>query len=169
MTELSLWLDDFDDLFSDFDSRLYRKRRVSEDFLYEMRNELKYRKEKMNILALYLPQDKRQPAYEKDIADNLRDFFSSQYLYHTSKCRRKLRTGILFALAGVLLMILNSFLSYKDYDSFTVISLRVITEPAGWFLLWTAFDNLFYDLREMKKEKNLYRQLSGMNIEFRTF
>ena len=38
MADISLWLDDYDDLFSDFDSRNYLKRRVSEDFLEELKS-----------------------------------------------------------------------------------------------------------------------------------
>ena len=42
MAELNLWLDSYDDIYSDFDSSHYLKRRISEDFLYELRTEMKY-------------------------------------------------------------------------------------------------------------------------------
>jgi hypothetical protein len=59
MAELSLWLDYYDDVYADFDSRHYGKRRISDDFLFELRNALKYREERVNDLFLLLPGDKR--------------------------------------------------------------------------------------------------------------
>ena len=50
-SELSIWLDSYDDIYSDFDSRQYLKRRVSEDFLYELKNAFRYKKEKINDLV----------------------------------------------------------------------------------------------------------------------
>ena len=36
MSEISLWLDTYDDIFSDFDPRPYSQREMSEDFLKEI-------------------------------------------------------------------------------------------------------------------------------------
>lgn len=36
-TEISIWVDTYDDVFSDFDSRPYDNRELSDDFLTEVR------------------------------------------------------------------------------------------------------------------------------------
>ncbi len=59
MTELSLWLDEYADIYSDFDSRHYSKRRISTDFLNELKTALKYKDEKSDTLVLILPKEKR--------------------------------------------------------------------------------------------------------------
>jgi hypothetical protein len=46
MSEISLWLDNYDDIYSDFDSRHFLKRRISEDFLHELRLSKKYKRER---------------------------------------------------------------------------------------------------------------------------
>jgi hypothetical protein len=76
MKELELWLDSYDDIYSDFDSRHYRKRRISEDFLHELRTEMKYNEQHASDMVLLLPQDFRDQTAAKIIADSRRDFLA---------------------------------------------------------------------------------------------
>jgi len=168
MAELSLWLDYYDDIYSDFDSRHYLKRRISEDFLHELRLATKYKKERAADLVLLLPPEKREDASEKIIIDSLKDFFTDQFRMNAEKFRKKLNTGIGLLIAGFAVMAINSFISFKGAHSFSVTAVRIILEPAGWFLLWLAFDILFYDLREIRKERKFFRELSEMNIHFKS-
>ncbi|HYM94203.1 MAG TPA: hypothetical protein VET23_08695 [Chitinophagaceae bacterium] len=168
MAELSLWLDYYDDLYSDFDSRYYLKRRVSKDFLYELRNALKYKKERVTDLLLLLPQEKRDEPNEKAIAGSLRDFFATQYRIHSDKCHRKINNVITLGITGILVMVINSYIGFKGTHTLTLVALRVLLEPAGWFLLWASFDFLFYSLKELKKDREFFRELSEMNIHFKS-
>lgn len=168
MADLSLWLDYYDDIYSDFDSRNYLKRRVSEDFLYELKNALKYKKERISDLLLLLPQDKRDEPNEKAIAESLNNFFIAQFRLQADHCRYKFNRGILLGIAGILLMTLNSLISFKGVHSLPLVALRVLMEPGGWFLLWASFDFLFYDWKELKKEREFFMELSEMNIHFKS-
>lgn len=56
MKELELWLDSYDDIYSDFDSRHYLERRISEDFLHELRIEIKYSEQHASDMVLLLPR-----------------------------------------------------------------------------------------------------------------
>lgn len=138
MAELSLWLDYYDDIYSDFDSRQYTKRRISEDFLYELKDAFKYKKEKINDLFLHLPQEKRDEGTEKIISPGLKSFFIAESTARTDKCRKKLNRGIMLGIAGIIIMTLNAFAGFKGVHTFFVVGLRVLLEPAGWFLLWTS-------------------------------
>lgn len=168
MAELNLWLDSYDDIYSDFDSRHYLKRRISEDFLHELRTEMKYKEHHAGDMVLLLPQEQRDDPAEKIIAKSLTDFFSDQFYFHRDKCRKKLNKGLVFFTAGVIIIVLNSWVSYYAAASFPVITLKVLLEPAGWFLLWAALDFLFYDFAELKKERNFYKELSEMHIRFKS-
>ena len=168
MAELNLWLDSYDDIYTDFDSRHYLKRRISEDFLYELRTEMKYKKHYAGDMVLLLQQERRDEPTEKIIANSLTDFFTSQFRFHQDKCRKKLNKGILFFATGVIIMLLNAWFSYHSGESFPIIGLKVLLEPAGWFLLWAALDFLFYDFTELKKERNFYKELSKMHIHFKS-
>jgi len=166
MAELNLWIDSYDDIYSDFDSRHYLKRRISEDFLHELHIEMKYMEGHAGDLVLLLPKEKRDEQAEKMIAASLTDFFASQFHSHREKCRNKLNKGAVFFMSGVIIMLLNSWLSFHRPASFPVIGLKVLLEPAGWFLLWAALDFWFYDFAELKKERSFFKELSEMHIRF---
>jgi len=166
MAELSLWLDYYDDIYSDFDSRHYLKRRISEDFLFELRNALKYRKERIHDLLLLLPQERRNEQNEKMIVSSLKDFFNEQYYFNAEKCRRRLKRSIVWGIIGVLVIISDSLLG--GTTSLPLSSLRVILEPAGWFLLWSSLDFLLYDLQDLKSEREFFRELAEMSVHFKS-
>ena len=168
MTELNLWLDSYDDIYSDFDSRHYLKRRISDDFLHELRTEIKDREHVEQEMVLLLPPERRDETSEKIIAASLVNFFASQFRFHEDKCRNKLNKGMLLLASGILTMLLNSWVNYRYEASFSVIALKVLMEPAGWFLLWGALDFLFYDFSGLKKERNFFKKLSDMHIHFRS-
>ena len=168
MAELNLWLDSYDDIYSDFDSRHYLKRRISEDFLYELRTEMKYKDHHSGDMVLLLPQESRDEPAEKIIAVSLTDFFTSQFCFHHDKCRKKLNKSILLFVAGVIIMLLNSWVSYYSAESFPIVFLKVLLEPAGWFLVWAALDFWFYDFAELKKERNFYKEISETHIHFKS-
>jgi len=167
MPEISLWLDSYDDIYSDFDSRNYLRRRISEDFLHELRTELKYKGSHASDMVLLLPQERREEAMEKIIADSLKDLFIGQLRFHQDKCRKKLNNGLLLLTCGVIAMLFNSWINYQLRESFALTGLKILLEPAGWFLMWAAFDFLFYDFSELKRERNFYKELSGIHIHFK--
>lgn len=166
MAELSLWLDYYDDIYSDFDSRHYVKRRISEDFLYELRNALKYKTGHTNDLVLLLPAEKRDEKNEPIIVNSLKDSFSNRFGVEKIALDNRLRKNIILLTIGIMVMIINSYISYVGSNSFTYIMLKILLEPAGWFLIWAGLDFLLYDFKTMKKECDFFRELSEMNVHF---
>ncbi len=168
MKEIKLWLDSYDDIYSDFDSRNYLKRRISEDFLEELKNELKNDEQLDGDIILLLPKNKRDETSEKIIADSITAYFNKQYDFHKNKCQGKLNKGVVLFIIGFVIMLLNSWVSFTYKESFGIIFLRILLEPAGWFLLWAAFDFLFYDYQKLKTIRNFYKQLSNTMVLFKT-
>ncbi len=168
MADIKLWLDSYNDIYSDFDSRHYLKRRISEDFLDELRNELKISKLHNGNIIFLLPQIERDEASEKVIAKGLTEYFKKQYEFHKNKCTHKLNQGMLLFLSGFFIMLLNSWCSFHYKETFLIIFLRILLEPAGWFLLWAAFDFVYYDFSKLKTERNRFQLLSNVEIMFNT-
>lgn len=167
MKAINLWLDSYDDIYSDFDSRHYQARKISEDLLAELKIEIKNIPDSRGMI-FFLPQTERNNASEKIIASSLHRFFSAQFKFHHHLCRQKLINGLLFLTAGVLVMLLNSWIIYTARASFLIICLKVLLEPAGWFLLWAGLDFLLYDLAEFRRNEHFYRILSEMTICFQS-
>jgi hypothetical protein len=168
MAALNLWLDSYDDIYSDFDSRQYLKRRISEDFLHELETELKHREMITDEMILLVPEKLRNESAEKNIVTSLTSLFTERYQFHQKQCHKKLKNGLFLFLLGVMLMLVNTWINYTIKESFMVISLKVILEPAGWFLVWAAFDFLFYDYATLKKERNFYKIISELKIKFQS-
>ncbi len=167
MSELSLWLDAYDDVFSDFDSRNYLKRRVSEDFIEELRMSLKYRKDRPDALLLLMPAEQRHQDMEQQIILSINQQFGERWTVLHESVRRILFRGFIMLCSGLLIMMLSSVIVYRNQQGYVPVLLRVILEPAGWFIIWNALDSLMYEYRKIKKEQAFYRILSRLKIYFK--
>ncbi|MFA6059162.1 MAG: hypothetical protein WC756_13240 [Taibaiella sp.] len=168
MITSSFWLDDYNDIYSDFDSRHYQLRRISEDFLHELRMDMRYQQEPIEELTLLVPEPKREEATEAVISNSLKKFFQTQYQLCRGKCRRKLNTSILLGTIGIVIMMLDATAIFLGIRSLATTLLSTIMEPASWFLLWTSVDYLIYDWNNLRKERHFYKKLSEANIAFKT-
>ena len=164
--DLSLWLDDYDDIYSDFDSRNYLKRRISSDFISELKMSLNNRSQNINDLILLLPHEKRNINTEQKITRNLINYFTQQLQFYHSKYQKNLKKGLILFIVAIIIMILNSVVSSNLNNNLLASIIRIVLEPSGWFLIWVAFDILYYDLKEIKKEKYFFRELAGIKIFF---
>ena len=153
MSEISLWLDNYGDIYSDFDSRDFLKRRISEDFLHELPLSGKYKRETVTGLLLFMPGAKRNQNSETVIINSLTNFFGNLRRISSDKYRIKRNNGITALVAGFITMGMNSYLGFYTVHSLLLFTIKILLEPCGWFLLWLGFDFLFYDLRELKRKK----------------
>ncbi len=168
MATSGFWLDSYNDIYSDFDSRHYKSRRISEDLLHELRTDMRYNQQSLEELHLFLPGKKRNEATEAIIADSMKSFFLMQYHRYQIKCRRKLYVSTIMGFSGITIMLLDAVLIFLNIRTLATTLLSTVMEPASWFLLWTAVDYLIYDWKELKKDRNFYRKLSEANVIFQT-
>ena len=168
LAEVSLWLDDFNDIYSDFDSRHFLKRRISDDFLHELQLSLKYRDTPINNMVLLIPEQKRNKEIEKDTITSLHNYFSQQFYLNQNRYRKVFRKGMIMLFAGIIIMSVNFILNFKYLQNLVLSLLRVLFEPAGWFLMWVGLDALYYDLHTLKKEKAKFNGLAQMKIHFQS-
>ena len=166
--DLSLWLDDYGDIYSDFDSRNYLKRRVSADFINELRFALKNKNERINDLVLFVPKDKRDNSIEQQIIKNLKNYFSLQLHSYNEKYNKNLKKGISLFITAILLMVVNSIVSFRLHNNLLSSIIRILLEPSGWFLVWISFDMLYYDLQKSKEDKYFFRELTEIQIIFQS-
>lgn len=167
MADLSLWLDSYNDIYSDFDNRNYNHRRISDDFLHELRVALKYGDEYPADLLLFLPKEGRMQTRETVIINSLHNLFITRLQHHRDRSRKKILHAAVFGFTGLGVIIFNAWISYGVTGPFSIHALKLLLEPAGWFLVWVAFDWLFYDLSVINREKYFYKKLSGINIHFK--
>jgi hypothetical protein len=168
MEEIKLWLDTYDDLYSDFDSRHYLKRRISQDLMVELRWAIPRDSNYPKAIVFILPANQRDQENEKHIVENMSRFFKAERNRSAGLYKRKLLIGLILLFLGFTIMAITTFMIYQSGQSVIQVGLKVILEPAGWFLVWAGMDYLFYDLRELTRDKNFYGMLAALHIEFRT-
>src|SRR3989344_6408811 len=73
--KISLWLDDYNDIFSDFDPRPYSERALSDDFLNASQKMFRETKTGKFELRLLIPKSLRDEKQESLIKKRLKSFF----------------------------------------------------------------------------------------------
>lgn len=167
--EIKIWLDHYDEMFSDFDPRAYSKRTVSDDFILQVRKVAKDQYRKKMTLKLLLPESARNEQDEQIISERLHDYFKTNNAQLLEEKRKAHRKGSLLTTAGILLMLAASYISYLKSESFYAHVLLILFEAAGWFMLWMGFDQLVYYSGRTLKEFNFYAYMAKAEIKFGSY
>jgi hypothetical protein len=162
---VSLWLDTYEDIFSDFDPHPYGQRALSEDFLAEAKRAVRDRRDDVPELRLLIPAHVRNLESEAPIWKRLRDHFRR----HADRLARERRRGIWVSLgiaaAGFAIMTASALLR-RQPETVTRTVLHVLMEPAGWFAVWFGLDQLFYGTRELAREHAFYGKMARADVVF---
>ncbi|MEM4347675.1 MAG: hypothetical protein QW802_03720 [Candidatus Altiarchaeota archaeon] len=168
MSEISLWLDSYDDIFSDFDPRPYSERALSDDFLSEAKKASRGKASGMIELKLLIPKHNRDESKEKIIKRRLRDHFRKHSNLLGREIENVKKKGILFTLFGILLMVLATTVLFNQPEekNFLMSLIVVILEPAGWFLFWHGLDTALFESNKIRPEFEFYQKMSNCDIIF---
>jgi len=167
--DISLWLDSYNDIFSDFDPRATEVRAISVDFLDEAKRAAVDKDEGL-ALNLLVPKGKRDRKSEPIIEHRLRNHFERHHKILKKETRTLIRTGVLFVLAGVLIMAIAAYV-LVNYEGKTVLAsfLLILLEPAGWFFFWEGLDIIIFKPKDKKAELSFYKKLSHAKINFSSY
>lgn len=172
LSQISLWLDTYDDIFSDFDPRPYSQRSLSDDFLAEAKKASRDKAGKLE-LRLLVPEAQRDLKSEAVIKKRLHDHFHkhTRIIYNEVKDTRKKAVMMIFL--GVSLMLIATYVSSFKLDStllkFISNFIFVLLEPTGWFMTWFAFDRFFHAAELKKTEYNFNEKMSRCEIIFSSY
>lgn len=166
MSEISLWLDTYDDIFSDFDPRPYSQRALSDDFLLEAKKASKEKTSGRIELHFLIPDDKRDVVLENVIRRRLHEHFRKHFTLLEEEFRRIRRIGILTIFIGLSMMMVASYISWKRFDNLLFNLVFILLEPAGWFMTWFGLDQVFYTSNQKKPDLDFYKKMSKCDIGF---
>lgn len=169
--EISLLLDSYDDIFSDFDPRHFSERALSDDFLLEAKKASLSKEEDALELHFLIPKSIRKVEQETIIKRRLREHFTKHYRMKNEEITYIKKEGWSFIFLGIVLMLL-AILIYSDFFIISKLLKNVIivlTEPAGWFLFWIGGERLVYKKKELTPEYNFYRKMSVAYISFSSY
>lgn len=166
---VSIWLDSYNDIFSDFDSRDFNERSLSDDFIHEARKMAKEKPDGKIELQLIMPSSQRNMETEAIIIKSLHSYFRH---ISSAQNQEKLKTkkrGLIMTAIGFALMILAAYLSSQREPSLIINTFRVLLEPACWFLVWTGFDQLYAVLYKKNPDYEFDLRMSHSKISFQSY
>ena len=167
--EISIWLDSYNDIFSDFDPRPVSVRSLSDDFISQVKKTQRESKGDKAVLRLLMPSALRKTEEEIRIMERLHSYFNTFHQQLRDEARATNTKGVYFILAGITLMVVASYISFTKPETFSVHLLLVLFEPAGWFMLWAGLDHLIYFSKNKTSELGFYRKMSNVQIEFKEY
>ncbi len=167
ISQMSLWLDDYTDIFSDFDPRPYAERTLSDDFLLESRKAIRDTASGKIRFTLPMPENKRNVHDEGVIKKRLRNYFKARFESVKKQNTDTIKQGLLFASAGVVLMFIATFILFTYTEkSFLISFLFVVLEPGGWFLFWEGLNLIIFEPKKLNPDLEFYRKMSSCEVSF---
>ncbi len=169
-SEVSLWLDGYDDLYSDFDPRPNSQRALSQDFLDETKRATRYGNNDQLQLNLLIEEKLRDKREEEIITKRLHDHFEKNFRQIQKERNKVITRGTTFIVIGIICLFLAAFLVFK-YTRLNnwVNFLLVVLEPAGWFLAWEGSNIALYRSRDMTPDFEFYQKMSKCEIKFDSY
>ncbi len=164
--DLNFWIDSYNDLFSDFDSRPYSERAISDDFISELNKLTEEKDDFIKTIIFQVPAKVRDEKTEAVITDRLTNGLLNQYIRFSKELNRSRRNGILMTVLGIAAMMLAVYITSLGEHTLIINSLKILFEPAGWFLIWTGLDKMYMGGKPIKRKRDFYARLEKSKIEF---
>jgi len=166
LSEISIWLDTYDDIFSDFDPRPYPQRALSDDFLSEAKKAAKEKSSGAIELKFLIPEQKRDAALENIIKKRLHEYFKKHSAMMKKEIKGIKRKSAFFLLAGVSAMFAASLVSQLTATHLAWNFVFVLLEPTGWFMVWFGLEHIFGTAGQKKQELQFFKKMANSKIEF---
>lgn len=172
LSEINLKLEQYDDIFSDFDIRPYSKRALSVDFLDEIKRATNDKRDGEIELVLHAPETERNEIDESVIKERLAAHFKKHYYLLLDEKKRLMKTSTFMVFMGVISMIVATLIVFEDPTKNLFLSFLVVfLEPAAWFLLWEGMEQIMFNSKNINPDLNFYRKMhtSSENLNFRSY
>jgi len=167
MSEISLLIEDYDYIFSDFDPRPFSQRALSDDFLLEARRASRDKVAGNIELEFLVPKKLRDLKTEEMVRKRLHDHFNKHYNMINGEISNLVREGFYFAFIGILLMFLGAYIMFVYTEKSLLVSFMIVLlEPAGWFSFWEGLRLAIFEKRTKKPDLDFYRKMSQCRIKF---
>jgi len=164
---ISLIIEDYNDLFSDFDPRSYSERAISDDFLQECRRAARDKNEDDEVeLRILTPKSKRNLKDEWKIKKRLKEHFSRHFKKEEQKIKKIKWEGFLWFVLGTIFILALTLLQDSALTGFFIQVVKTILEPAGWFSFWEGLGKIFIVAKEKSTGYEFYRKMAKAEVNF---
>ena len=167
LRDISITLDTYDDIFSDFDPRPYSQREMSEDFLKEMSRRYMEGKHGRFEVHLIIPSSARDLKAESLIKKRLREQFTFMVKRETEAIQKTKNRGYFYMLIGFLILLIDTYLYfYFSYESIFYHLVTILLVPAGWYGMFTGIGKVIDEPYEATERKKLHEKFERAEFSF---
>ncbi len=166
--EICIWIDKYDDVFSEFDSRPFTERAFSDDFINQVR---KITSEKTGDVRLkfHLFEGQRNNESEFVISEKLKSHFKHCAEVLKNNQKEITQKGIMLMGVGFVLISFIFFLTTISEEYAYLHGIILMLEPIGWFTTWTGLDQVFQVARKEKSAIDFNYKMANAQISFSSF
>lgn len=167
LREIAIVIDDWDDIFSDFDPRPLNQRVLSEDFITELKKRYRETPRGEFMVVIYAPGFLRNKDSEKMVTLRLKKHFRLRALQRHKDIVRVRVRGCVFVLFGVFFLTFLTLAAYFKLFSHLVLEIiGIVVMPLGWFGLWEGFSKIVDTSPHFLSEQGLYNKLARAAYKF---
>jgi len=166
-SEVPLKLDEYNDIFSDFDARPFHQRALSQDFLSETKRASVDKAHDYIELKLLVPSNKRNLEHEEIIKKRLKAHFKRHFSILNEEKKKIIERGAVYVLIGLIMMVAATIITIMfDEDRFLIAFLIILLDPAGWFFLWEGMGLIIFESKKKNQDHDFYEKMSKSKIYF---
>ncbi len=166
--DLSVAIDTWDDIFSDFDPGPIEKRVLSEDFLTEIKKRFRESRRGQVTITFLAPGALKDEVFERKVIRRLKQYFKFRSLSVLEEINALRRRGLYFVLTGITSLATLTFLTYYRAAEQLVLELiAIILMPLGWFGIWEGFSRIIEPSPYKKRDHEIFARLAKASIKFR--
>lgn len=166
--EINLWIDKYADVYSEFDTRPFTERALSDDFIQEIRKMTAQQPSNHIRLKFNVLEDAQDEAAEEAIIQSLNRHFSKMAEELRQERRHILKRGYTMLGGGSLLILFLFFLTTvpQIHELKYIEGMILMAEPMGWFMTWTGLDLVFQNTRNSKATLEFNAKMAKASISF---
>ncbi len=164
--EICIWIDRYDDVFSEFDSRPFSDRALSDDFLREVRKMANEKSSDNIVLKFNVLSGERSEESERIIINNLNNYFNHIADALKAEQRLALKQGYMLLGTGFTLIITLFYITTLHISAAYTHGLNLMLEPVGWFMTWTGLDHVFQIAKKSSSALDYNSKMAEAQIKF---
>jgi len=168
MATVQMWIDEYDDIFSDFDPRPYEVRTISNDFWDELNKLYTEHPDDIDVVKILVPVKMQQRSTEKIIAKRVTAYITMRANVAKKKLRKIYLQSSSMLLLGIGFMLIATWLD-AHHGVFWLSFLRIVAEPAGWFCFWESLNLFIFEKPATSQAVARYNELAKAKIMFKPY
>jgi hypothetical protein len=167
LREITVALDSYEDIFSDFDPRPYNERELSEDFLKAIHRRYMEGKRGRFELRFTIPAAERDVKEEALIKRRLREHFSFMLRTEQEAVSSTRKRGYAYISLGTAVLLANTFALFVLNEASIIYQiLSILLVPAGWYGTFTGIGKVIDDPVEAENRGKLYEKFEHADYIF---